>query len=218
MASARDNNIVIECSPYGDSETEIVNLKTPSFELIPMGNILDFGNSIDIIITLSSIFVVVLVFLFIGSKINNYSGTFYMKDIINPFLKVTYLVLFIIGLVLLSTKSSDSGYLSSVYIVFGVAFIIAFILRVIKSYDQINTGLVVNVLLPGFIIKQWNSNSLSFTALFVVYIIILSIVSIFSKSVEVFSVKTILGGYCLLQGMNYFIISTYDDTPVPYRN
>ena len=52
MASAQDNNIVIECSPYGDSETEIVNLKTPSFELIPMGNILDFGNSISFFIAI----------------------------------------------------------------------------------------------------------------------------------------------------------------------
>lgn len=35
MASARDNDIVIECSPYSDSETEIRNLKSMSYELIP---------------------------------------------------------------------------------------------------------------------------------------------------------------------------------------
>jgi hypothetical protein len=48
MASARDNDIVIECSPYSDSETEIKNLKTMSYELIPtIGDIFTTSDSVS---------------------------------------------------------------------------------------------------------------------------------------------------------------------------
>ena len=33
MSNETDNNIVIECSPYGDSEIEIMNLKPPSYDI-----------------------------------------------------------------------------------------------------------------------------------------------------------------------------------------
>ena len=48
MASARDNDIVIECSPYSDSETEIKNLKSMSYELIPtIGDIFTTDDSVS---------------------------------------------------------------------------------------------------------------------------------------------------------------------------
>lgn len=50
MANEADNNIVIECSPYGDSETEIMNLKNPSYEIISMPDIFEYEKSVSIFI------------------------------------------------------------------------------------------------------------------------------------------------------------------------
>jgi len=56
MASARDNDIVIECSPYSDSETEIKNLKSMSYELIPtIGDIFTTDNSVSNFVLIFSI-------------------------------------------------------------------------------------------------------------------------------------------------------------------
>ena len=50
MSDKADNDIVIECSPYGDSETEIMNLKNPSYEIISMPDIFEYEKSMSIFI------------------------------------------------------------------------------------------------------------------------------------------------------------------------
>lgn len=216
MASAQDNNIVIECSPYGDSETEIVNLKTPSFELIPMGNILDFGNSINIIIALCSIFGACLILLFIITRIHSYVNVIEpsAKDLIKPILNGSYLVLFIIGLILLFTQSVDAEYLTFVYIIFGIAFIFALLLRVVQPSSNELTNELVNVFLPGFMIHNSGYNIPVFLVVFVIFYVILSSIRLILqlKPDEAFSPISLLSSYCLLQGLNYIYSNS------PYSN
>jgi len=50
MSNENNKDIVIECSPYGDRETEIINLKNPSYEIISMPNIFDYETHLDFFI------------------------------------------------------------------------------------------------------------------------------------------------------------------------
>lgn len=215
MASAQDNNIVIECSPYGDSETEIVNLKTPSFELIPMGNILDFGNSINIFIGLSFLIGLCLFFLFIVIRIRSYvkdNDSSFQDKLTKSSLNGAYLVLFIIGLFLFFTQSGKNDFITIVYAIFGSLMVFALILRFAQKYNEQDSNKlineVVNVFLPGFMIHEWTYNIAVFVFFLILCIIIMFLASISSKLEEVFSFKNFLGAYCLFQGLNYWYINS----------
>lgn len=177
-----------------------------------MGNILDFGNSISFFISLSSVIGGGLIILFIVTYIDRYfSGKQPSEnDIMKITLNGSYLVILIIGIFLLSTKDYDSGYLTFVYTIFGIAYFFAIFLRVIISLkeekDMVNE--IVNVFLPGFMIHSWKGNSAVFFIFLVLCIIIMSFALISSKLEEVFSFKNFLGAYCLFQGLNYIYINS----------
>ena len=74
MSDKADNDIVIECSPYGDSETEIMNLKNPSYEIISMPDIFEYEKSMSIFIYVVSA-LGLLGFFYVVSKLEpNISG------------------------------------------------------------------------------------------------------------------------------------------------
>ena len=213
MASARDNNIVIECSPYGDSETEIVNLKTPSFELIPMGKILDFGNSINIFIGLSLLIGAILILLLIITRIQSYVNNNKPSDVQDTLMKSSlnglYLTLFVVGLILFFPQSETNDFITAVYVISGIAMVFALILRIAKKYNESDEDKLidelVNVVFPGFMINKWKYNIFVFLVAFgLLYVLLSSIrLSFQLKPEEAFSPIGLLSSYCLLQGLNY---------------
>lgn len=216
MASAQDNNIVIECSPYGDSETEIVNLKTPSFELIPMGNILDFGNSINIFIGLSLLIGAILILLLIITRILSYveDNESSVKDTLMKLsLNGLYLTLFVVGLILFFPQSETNDFITAVYVIFGIAMVFTLILRIAQKYNKSAQDKVidelVNVVFPGFIIHKLKYNIFVFLVAFVLLYVLLSSIrlSFQLKPEEAFSPIGLLSSYCLLQGLNYYMYS-----------
>jgi hypothetical protein len=212
MASAQDNNIVIECSPYGDSETEIVNLKTPSFELIPMGNILDFGNSINIFIGLSYLIGAILILLLIITRILSYvkdNEPSVQDTLMKSSLNGLYLTLFVVGLILFFPQSETNDFITVVYVIFGIAMVFALILRIAQKYNEPDSNKLinelVNVVFPGFMIHKRDYNIIVFLVAFgLLYVLLSSIrLSFQLKPEEAFSPIGLLSSYCLLQGLNY---------------
>ena len=228
MASAQDNNIVIECSPYGDSETEIVNLKTPSFELIPMGNILDFGNSIKYFIGSSLLIGAISILFLIITRILSYvedNKSSVQDTLIKSSLNGLYLILFIVGWILFFPQSGNNDFITFVYSIFGIAMVFTFILRIAQKYNESAQNklidVVVNVVFPGFMIHKSGYNIFVFLVAFgLLYVLLSSIrLSFPLKPEEAFSPIALLSSYCILQGLNYmYSNSSYSNGGVKKEN
>ena len=148
MPSA-DDDIVIECSPYGDSETEILNLKTASYEIKSMPNIFDYEKSlsgfIGIVISMS----VILVF-YIISRIIKGSSNVNMSNITNKFLYLSYFILLIIGTIV-NIPQDNPNDLIPLYVIFGIVIIFIIIIRA-QRFNTYAGG--INAIMPGFIVNK----------------------------------------------------------------
>lgn len=223
MTSAGDNNIVIECSPYGDSETEIVNLKSPSYELISMPNIFDYENSISVfisVITLIGIFLII----FIVMKVIKSSKRPDKYSVMKIFLGIFYLIFFGIGIIF-SIPQINDGDITPYYIIFPFICLFTFFIRwFVLQYkpgerDKLK-GEMVNAFLPGFMRHHIPSNIFCFF-LFFLLIPVLRLTTSTLKFEEAFSLTGLLGSYCFLQALNYMYSNSsesetniYDDDEV----
>ena len=224
MASARDNDIVIECSPYSDSETEIRNLKSMSYELIPtIGDIFTTGNSVsNFLITFYFAGGLLVLFLLILYFVNN------MKQpsdggLITTSLNMLYFVLFIIGFII-GISENNEKMLRPVYIAFGVTmfFVIGINIknlnerRISNGNATIDGIAIANLIFPGLVQTSYVVN----IGLFVVgFIILYVVISLFrlanqfkSDPDQAFSPIVLLGSYCFLQVLNYLYRKLQEST------
>lgn len=160
MASEADNDIVIECSPYGDSETEIVNLKNPSYEIISMPDLFEYEKSLSIFIYVVSALGLLGFFYLIskiilsnklsrpklpgvklpGVKVGNLSSVSNMlssmdQDDLNAY--IYYFLLFLLFFVGIFTSiPQEDVNLIPIYILFGIVILI---LSYVQYSSQGNT-------------------------------------------------------------------------------
>lgn len=206
MASARDNDIVIECSPYGDSETEIKNLKSMSYELIPtIDDIFTTGDSVSNFVFTFSLAGALLVLFPLILYIANYAkqSSDDWRKMMTTSLNVLYFVLFIIGFIV-SNSENNEEMSTLVYIAFGVTILLAFVISTIKEmYGQDNKTIdgkvIANLIFPGLVKDHYVKNLICF----VVGIgLIFSFISFLRQA---FSPIVLLGSYCFLQVFNYLV-------------
>ena len=210
MASARDNDIVIECSPYSDSETEIRNLKSMSYELIPtIGDIFTTSDSVsNFVLTFSlagGLLVAFLLILYIANNMKQPSDGVLMTTSLN----VLYFVLFIIGFII-SNSENDEKILTTVYIAFGVMSLVIFITSYDILYDKhkndkINYIALTNLIFPPvFVYDKHFKNIGFFFGGFISLYLVISFIR-WASGWEAFSPIVLLGSYCFLQVLNYLV-------------
>lgn len=226
MASAQDNDIVIECSPYSDSETEIRNLKSMSYELIPtIGDIFTTSETVsNFVLTFSiagGLLVAFLLILYIKNIIKQPSDGVWMTTSLN----VLYFVLFIIGFII-SNSENDKKMLTTVYIAFGVTMFFVIGITGITLYDKhkknVNDKMdgiaIANLIFPGLVQTSYAVNNGLFVIGFILLYLVISLIrranQIKSKSdwEQAFSPIVLLGSYCFLQVLNYLYRKLQEST------
>jgi len=208
MASARDNDIVIECSPYSDSETEIKNLKSMSYELIPtIGDIFTTSETVNNFVLTFSLAGGLLVLFPLILYIANYAkqSSDGWRRMITPSLNVLYFVLFIIGFIV-SNSENDEKMLTPVYIAFGVTIFLVFAINNIKEmYDQDNKTIdgkaIANLIFPGLVKDHYARNFICFVVGIGLIFSFISFLRLANQ--QAFSPIVLLGSYCFLQVLNY---------------
>lgn len=106
MASAEDKDIVIECSPYSDTNVEIKNLKSPSYEIISMPDIFEYGEPINIFLQIIFVIFMFGFLAFIFKAVNSIlSNSIFPLDNV---IKALYVMLAILGIICLFIEISDS--------------------------------------------------------------------------------------------------------------
>ena len=217
MASARDNDIVIECSPYSDSETEIKNLKSMSYELIPtIGDIFTTSETVNNFVLTFSLAGGLLVLFPLILYIANYAkqSSDGWRRMITPSLNVLYFVLFIIGFIV-SNSENDEKMLTPVYIAFGVTIFLVFAINIKTLYDKLKEeridkiDYITNLIFPfpGLAETHYYVNiGFSIAGIAIIYLVIslLRLANQFKSDPEqAFSPIVLLGSYCFLQVLNY---------------
>ena len=209
MVNESENNIVIECSPYGDSEIEILNLKSPSYEIISMPNIFDYEKSLNIFITVAiALLGLAVTFLFL--KIIGNPNEFTNSDSGKMFLYLLYIILFIVGAMMISAPQ-DGGDLTPLYVTFGVVVAILIVIRLVNSDHLFQ---ISNAIFPGMTIaeeKKW-VNIGFFTFLFVGLYLIISGIKSMADIADPFSPTGLVTSYCFLQILNYIVINSQGNT------
>jgi protein-S-isoprenylcysteine O-methyltransferase Ste14 len=206
MANESENNIVIECSPYGDSEIEILNLKSPSYEIISMPNIFDYEKSLNIFITVAiALLGLAVTFLFL--KIIGNPNEFTNSDSGKMFLYLLYVILFIVGAMI--SAPQYGGDLTPLYVTFGVVVAILIVIRRSLNSDQLS-----NAIFPGMTIAEEKKmvNIGFFTFLFVGLYLIISGIKSMADIADPFSPAGFVTSYCLLQILNYIVINSQGNT------
>lgn len=205
MASARDNDIVIECSPYSDSETEIKNLKSMSYELIPtIYDIFTTGDSVSSFVSTfllaGGLLVLFPLILYIAKYAKPSSDGW--RWMITPSLNVLYSVLFIIGFII-SNSENDEKMLTPVYIAFSVSIFLVFAINIIKMYTQDNTTIdgYANLIFPGLEKNNYGWNFFYFVVGIGLIFLFISLLRLANQ--QAFSPIVLLGSYCFLQVLNY---------------
>ena len=189
-----------------------------------MGNILDFGNSINIFIGLSLLIGAISILLLIITRIISYledNKSSVQDTLMKSSLNGLYLTLFVVGLILFFPQSGNNDFITFVYVIFGIAMAFTLILRIAQKYkesaqDKIINELV-NVVFPGFMIHYSGYNIPVFLVAFgLLYVLLSSIrLSFQLKPEEAFSPISLLSSYCLLQGLNYmYSKSSYSNDKV----
>tara|TARA_Y100000992_G_C21100043_1_gene412182 strand:- start:7 stop:723 length:717 start_codon:yes stop_codon:yes gene_type:complete len=205
MASARDNDIVIECSPYGDSETEIVNLKSPSYEIISPIDFFQFGNSVD---TFVSIFLLSGIFLFMimgAGVIMKLKKTLSYYDLIVKVLNLLYFILFVIGFIV-SIPQNQESVLTSEYITFGVVMFLILIIKITEliTSKKFNFSKIANTVFPGLTEINTRTNIFYFVFLFGFLYTLIGLFRIINLDArEAFDPRVLLASYCFLQVINH---------------
>lgn len=202
MVNESDNNIVIECSPYGDSETEILNLKSPSYEIISMPNVFDYENTLNLFILFTSgFFLLLLGYLILKIAVNRDR----LKDLTPKFLYLLYFILFIVGSMI---SSPNNGDLTPLYTTFGVVVVVIIVI----NYEN-----ALNAVFPGMTNDpdKRGQNFGFFLFLFVGLYLIISAVRSMNDIAYPFSPTGLVTSYCFLQILNYFAINTINGTNEP---
>lgn len=107
MASAEDKDIVIECSPYSDTNVEIKNLKSPSYEIISTPDIFEYGEPINIFLQIIFVIFMFGFLAFIFKAINSIlSNSIFPLDNV---IKALYVMLAILGIICLFIEITDSN-------------------------------------------------------------------------------------------------------------
>lgn len=205
MANEADNNIVIECSPYGDSNTEILNLKSPSYEIISMPNIFDYENTLNIFI--STVFGIALLLLgYLTFKIGGDPNR--LQNLTPKFLYLLYFILFIVGTMI---SSPNDGDLTSLYATVGVVVVILIFIRYRNSDDLFQR---LNAIFPGMTISEdkIGVNFGFFIFLFVGLYLIISGIRSMKDIADPFSPAGLVTSYCFLQILNYIVINSQGNT------
>lgn len=230
MANETTNIEIIECQPYGDSETEIVNLKPPSYEIISMPNIFDYENTVSDFVTAMMVIAGLGVMALIGMSINKLDVqkiTNRRFDIGQKILNLFYIALFLVGL-FVSFPQATSVDLFPWYIVFGVAMLFIGILRValasIANSDNsvsILPYVALNTLFPGTKLEQeyYKVNVFVFFVLWIIFYIIVSVIKLIiiasqdGDSAKAFSPNGLLASYCFVHILNFLKtnLGPYDD-------
>ena len=216
MASAEDKDIVIECSPYSDTNVEIKNLKSPSYEIISTPDIFDYKNSISVFINVISLIGIFLI-IFIVVKVMKSSKRLPVYSIMEILLGIFYLIFFYVGYIFTIPNDGD---ITSYYILFPIiclfTFFIRFVLQYKTSYDDLNKlkGEMANAFLPGFMKDHIPSNIACFVLLFVL-IPALRLIILKINVNEAFSLTGLLGSYCFLQALNYMFIKYLESNTEP---
>ncbi len=223
MASARDNDIVIECSPYSDSETEIKNLKSMSYELIPtIGDIFTTSDSVsNFVFTFSlagGLLVTFLLILYVTNNIKQSSD----GELMTTSLNVLYFVLFIIGIIISNSNSeNDEKMLTPVYIAFSVSILLVIVINIKTLYDKLKQNgngngndkidyiKLTNIILP-FLGSATTSYYVNIGFSLAVIVIIYCVISFIRLANQIksdwkkaFSPIVLLGSYCFLQVFKY---------------
>jgi len=204
MANETDNNIVIECSPYGDSEIEILNLKSPSYEIISMPNIFDYEKSLNIFITITiALLGLTIIFLFLKIVVN--PSKFVKSDSCKMFLYLLYFILFIVGAMISGPQDSED--LTILYATFGVVVVLVIGIRLLQVNNIFE---IPNVIFPGpGMITNANMNIVYFVFLLVGLYLIISGIRSMNDIQYPFSPATgLVTSYCFLQILNFIVINT----------
>jgi len=221
MASARDNDIVIECSPYSDSETEIRNLKSMSYELIPtIGDIFATSETVsNFVLTFSiagGLLAAFLLILYITNIIKQPSDGVWMTTSLN----VLYFVLFIIGFIISNSENAEK-ILTPVYIAFGVSILLVIGITLYDKHkkngnDKIDGIAIANLIFPGLVQTSYALNNVLFVAGFILLYLVISLIrlanQIKSDWEQAFSPIVLLGSYCFLQVLNYLYRNLQEST------
>jgi len=218
MANEATNIEIIECQPYGDSETEIVNLKPPSYEIISMPNIFDYESTVRDFVTAMMVIAGLGVMALIGMFINKLDvqeitdSRFYIGQKI---LYLFYIALCLVGL-FVSLPQATSVDLFPWYIVFGVAMLFIGILRmglasITNSDNSVNIlpYVALNTLLPGTKVEPeyYKVNVFVFFVLWIIFYIIISVSKLIASqdgnSTKAFSPDGLLASYCFVHILNF---------------
>lgn len=222
MANESDNDIVIECSPFADSEIDVINLKPPSYEIQSMPNLFDDEESLTIFIsTIMGVFILVFItFMYMCyiNYINNKGRGFF--GLLVPFLYLSYLGLFVGGVRVLAADLIESGgdkisgeilWTFNFYIIL-ISMAGVIVCRPLSGGVKSPVNLLegFNILLPGM--------SFDFGTNLVQFILfclgIYAIISLFKMSINIenaWDPTGLLTSYCLLQILNYMTIQRVDD-------
>lgn len=199
MSDKVDNDIVIECSPYGDSETEIMNLKNPSYEIISMPDIFEYEKSLSVFIYVVSALGLVGLFVFLIFRMK--SNTTYSKDDIKNIAPYIYypllFVLFFIGIFAAIPYKEEQNF-RAIIISF---FIIIIILALIEIYEKKNK---IHSFLPlSSVYSDYGTGIAMFVFLWIILYILISLLRMIDNTDEPFSPILLLSSYCLLKILDY---------------
>ena len=221
MASAQDNDIVIECSPYSDSETEIKNLKSMSYELIPtIGDIFTTSETVSNFVLTFSIAGGLLALFLLILYIANYAKQPSDGVLMTTSLNVLYFVLFIIGFII-SNSESNEKILTPVYIAFGVSILLVIGITLYDKHekngnDKIDYIALTNLIFPGLVQTSYVANIGYFFTGFILLFLVISSLRLAnqfkSDPDQAFSPIVLLGSYCFLQVLNYLYRKLQEST------
>ena len=245
MANEANKDIVIECSPYGDTETEIVNLKTPSYEIISMPDLFEYEKSLSIFIYVVSA-LGLLGFFYLMTKtdlskfkevklssrglkdtklpsMTNMFSSISSNDFSSYIYYFLLFLLFFIGIFVSVPQEEDSN-LIPVYIL----FVIVVLILTYKQYSSQDfvwkTDYYVLMMLRSLFpspMPETEVSSLKTTGVFfILWILLYVLISLFRMADNIedaFSPIGLLSSYCFLKILEY-MITFYNYRPRSIEN
>jgi hypothetical protein len=211
MSNDDKNQLVIECSPFNDSETEIHNLKSPSYEIMSMPDIFDYEKSLSVFLLVVGI----LGSTFLGGSIlitiiNNPKTLKSFPSIYLHYL--LYFALLVIGF-FASTPLDDDETYNNVYIAFGVVILIIGGVRIHEMNQKVvlNANIIFELIFPrtyGELGGDYTPTS--FVSSIGGWVFVYGTIMVLRWFVNIsasFNPNVLLGSYCFLHILNYMFIN-----------